>query len=191
MLRGLDAADSISPQVLYAAGGPYGIDVGPQDVPVGMADVTLAYSTVPEAKQIASDRYHGVIKAERDQRNAERSIDFGIHQAIDLDVSLPEIVAAPAVVVLGTAPQVRLETRFPVRANSLRHEAIALSQPNRRTQHIWHATFDAAIVAGSAEVVDTMPDLTATVTASTYETPQSLGDGTMQRAAGNSTTITP
>jgi hypothetical protein len=207
VLRGLEASDTVTPQVLYAAGGPHGIDVGPQDVPVDMRDVTLAYATVPDAMQVASDRYHGAITAERDNRETRRSIELSVHQAIDIDVALLPVAAKPLVKVLGTAPQVRLETRFPVLPNAARHEARVLSELNRRTQHVWHASYDAAMVAGSTEVVDTMPDLSmlsgwqsswalpvgvpALVTATSYEVVQALGDGTVQRASGNSATVMP
>ncbi len=207
LLRGLDPKESLTPQVLYATGGPHGIDVGPQDVPPDLSDVTLAYSTVPESMQLPADRYHGVIRAERDRREALRTIELSFHQAIDLDLAFLPLAAPPAVVVLGTTPQVRLETRFPVLANAIRHDVRVLSETNRRTQHVWHATFDPAILAGSTEVVDAMPDLsalpgfrsewtlpigvTAIVTATSYEAPQTLGDGTMQRATGNALEVTP
>jgi len=82
----------------------------------------------------------------------------------------------------------------------------AVAALNRRTQHAWHATYDAAVVGGT-EIVDTMPDLsalpgwrtewalpvgvTAAVTATSYEAKQGLGDGSMQRATGSSTDVTP
>lgn len=207
VLRGLESKDTITPQIFYAAGGPHGIDVGPQDVPVDMPDVTLAYATVPEAMQVAGDRYHGVITAERDRREAVRTIELSVHRAVDIDVSLLAVAAVPRVVVLGTTPQVRLETRFPVLANAARHEVHVLAEVNRRTRHVWHATFDAAVVAGTSEVVDTMPDLSAlpgwrsewalpiglpaAVTATGHEAPQTLGDGTLERATGNTTELTP
>lgn len=169
--------------------------------------MTLAYSTFPAARQFTTDRYRGAITAERDRREGLRTIDFSIFRAIDVDVWLPPLVAPPSIVVLGTAPQVQLETRFPVLPNAIRYEAIALAQTNRRSQRIWHATLDAKLVGSGAEVVDTMPDLSAlpgwksswalpvgvsvTVTTRVYETPQPLGDGTVQRATGNSATITP
>lgn len=207
VLRGLEVGDTVTPQVLYAAGGPLGIDVGPQEVPADVAEATLAYSTVPELMQQAGDRYRGVIRSQRDRREALRSVDFSVHQALDIEVSLLPVAAKPSVVVLGTAPQVRLETRFAALASAVRHEALVVAEVNRRTQHAWHATFDALVVAGSAEVVDSMPDLsalsgwkrewelpvgvTATVTATSYEMPQALGDGTMQRATGSTETVTP
>ena len=207
VLRGLDARETVRPQVVYAAGGPHGLDVGPQDVPVDARDVTLAYSTVPDAIQRAGDRYRGAIAADRDRREALRGVVFSVHSAIDIDLSLPPMAAKPVVSVLRTAPQVRLETRFAALANAASHEVRVLAEANRRTQHVWHATFDAALVAGGGEVVDAMPDLsalpgwrsewalpvgvTATVVVTTYEAPEALGDGTMQRATGNSAVITP
>ena len=206
VLRGLDPSDSVTPRILYAAGGPQGIDVGPQDVPVDQQDVTLAYATVPSGAQVATDRYHGVLGAERDHRAARRTIDFSIHHAIDLDLTLPPAAPKPTVKVLGTAPQVRLETRFLALANAERHEVRVVAELNRRTQHAWQATYDAASIT-SAEVVDTLPDLsalagwraewalpasvTASVTTTEVELASTLGDGTMQRTTANATTVTP
>ena len=69
------------------------------------------------------------------------------------------------------------------------------------------ATIDQDVRVVGGEVVDAMPDLsalpgwrsewalpvgvTATVVVTTYEAPEALGDGTMQRATGNSAVITP
>lgn len=108
--------------------------------------------------------------------------------------------------VLGTAPQVRLETRFLALANAERHEVRVVAKLNRRTQHAWQATYDAASIT-SAEVVDTLPDLSAlagwraewalpasvttSVTTSEVELASMLGDGTMQRTTANATTVTP
>jgi hypothetical protein len=207
LVRGVEAGDTVTPRVLYAAGGPHGIDVGPQDVPVDMNDVLLTYATVPDAMQLPGDRYHATITAERDRRVTLRSIELDVHQAVDLDVSFLPVAPKPTVVVRAKAPQVRLETRFPVLASAVRHEVRVRAEVNRRTPRVWLATFDAASVAGSVEVVDAMPDLAAlpgwrsdwglpvgvnaTVTATSYEAPQAIGDGMGQRASGNSATITP
>ena len=75
-LHSLIKGDTVTPVVFYGAGGPLGIDVGPQDVPDGQPDVTLAYSTVPAAAQVASDRYHGELMAEQDRRTGSRMIAF-------------------------------------------------------------------------------------------------------------------
>ncbi|CAN5824410.1 hypothetical protein BH11MYX4_BH11MYX4_07960 [soil metagenome] len=206
VLRGLDASDTVTPRILYAAGGPQGIDVGPQDVPVGEQDVTLAYATVPEGAQLAGDRYHGILAAERDRREAHRAIDFRIHPAIDLDVALLPTAGKPVVTVVASAPQVRLATRFAALPQAERYEVRAVAALNRRTQHAWHATYDAAAAPGT-EIVDTLPDLsalpgwrsdwalpvgvTATVTVTSFEAKQALGDGTMQRATASAMDVTP
>ena len=206
VLRGIDPSESVAPRVLYAAGGPLGLEVGPQDVPVDQKDVALTYATVPAGAQVASDRYHGLIAAERDHRDARRTIDFSFHAAVDIDVVLPPAAPKPVAVVTATSPQVRLETRFAALAKAERHEVRAVAQLNRRTQHVWHATYDAASIVG-AEVVDTLPDLSAvagfrtewalpvgvtvSVTATGIEAAQTLGDGTMQRATSNTTIVMP
>jgi len=155
---------------------------------------------------VPSDRYHGLIAAERDHRDARRTIDFSFHAALDIDVVLPPAVPKPVAVVTATSPQVRLETWFAALAKAERHEVRAVAQLNRRTQHVWHATYDAASIVGR-EVVDTLPDLSAvagfrtewalpvgvtvSVTATGIEAAQTLGDGTMQRATSNTTTVMP
>jgi hypothetical protein len=84
---------------------------------------------------------------------------------------------------------------------------LATSSTNRRTVHAWHATYDAAYVAGAAEIVDTMPELASlpgwnvvwdlpvgvevSVLATGYETPAPLGDGMMQRVASKAAAIRP
>ena len=198
---------TVTPVVLYGAGGPYGIDLGPQDVPAERADVLLSYATVPEPLQIATDRYRGTLGAEHDHRSGGRAIIFDFHQAIDLDLTFLPDPPPPAVRVLSGAPQLRLETRFPVVVGAARHEVRATTSINRRTRHVWRATIDAASLGGAAEVVDTMPSLSALagwksdwnlqpgvnidVLATTYETPRPLGDGTMQRSSSKATSVSP
>jgi hypothetical protein len=206
-LRGLIAGDTVTPSLFYAAGGPFGIDVGPQNVPDGQPDVTLAYSTVPDALQIASDRYHGELSAEQDRRTGSRTIAVDLHQAIDLDLTFLGEPPLPTVTVIATSPQVLFETRFPALANAERHEVVAQASSNRRSPHTIRSTYDVIYVGSSPEIVDTTPDLsvvpgwraawglvpgaTATIFATGYEKPQPLGDGTMQRAASKGLMLTP
>ena len=206
-LRGIAPGDTVTPLVLYGAGGPYGIDLGPQDVPADKADVMLSYATVPEPLQIATDRYRGTLGAEHDHRSGGRAIVFDLHQAIDLDLTFLPDPPPPLVRGLSGAPQLRLETRFPVLASAARHEVRATTSINRRTRHVWLATFDAASLGGAAEVVDGMPALAALpgwksdwnlqpgvnvdVLATAYETPRALGDGTVQRSSSKATTVSP
>jgi hypothetical protein len=206
VMHGIVAGDTVEPQIVFATGGPYGIQLGPDDVPADKADVSLVYITIPDAMQIASDRYRGTLTAEQDRRYGGRGITFDFHQAMDLDVTfLPE--ARDPVVKVASKDPIRFETTFPVLANAVRHEVRALAMINRRTQHAWQASYDAASLAGAAQVVDTMPDLThlagwkpdwnlppgqfATVLATAFETSRTFGDGTMQRTAGKAIELDP
>jgi len=205
-LHALIKGDSVTPSIFYAAGGPFGIDVGPQDVPDG-TDVTLAYSTVPDAQQIASDRYRGELLAEQDRRTGGRTITFDVHQALDLDLTFLADPPDPTVTVISTSPQVLFETHCPVLPNAEHHEIIAQASSNRRSPHTIRSTYDVIYVGSSMEIVDTTPDLSAvpgwrpvwglamgvnaTVFAIAYEKPQPLGDGTMQRSASKGVTLTP
>lgn len=207
VLHGLRTGDTVTPSIFYAAGGPFGIDVGPQDVPAGQSDVTLAYSTVPEAMQIAGDRYRGELGAEQDRRSGTRTITFDVHQAVDLDLTFLPDPPAPVVTVISTSPQVTFETRLPVLPDAERHEVIAQASSNRRSPHTIRSTYDAIYVGSSPEIVDTTPDLStvpgwrsawglvsgaaATIFATGFEKPQPVGDGTMQRSASKGVTLTP
>ena len=204
VLRNLLPGDTVAPKIFYASGGPFGIDVGPQDVPAAPPDPALAYSTIPEGFQMPGDRYHGALLAEQDRRTDGRTIRFDIHNALDLDLTFLAEPPEPVVVVLAVAPQVRLETKFPVLANAVRHEVLAVAGGNRN-KRAWRATYDAAYVGGAAEVVDSMPDLSslpgwsaawglaagemARVLATGVEKSGSLGDGTVQRSAGRAVSV--
>jgi hypothetical protein len=206
-LHALLKGDTVTPVVLYGAGGPSGIDVGPQEVPDGQPDVTLAYSTVPSGTQLPSDRYHGELKAEQDRRTGSRVITFDVHQAIDLDLTFLPDPAPPQVAVVGTSPYVRLATKLAVLPGGQLHEIMALAAKNRRTQVAWRSTYDAHHIGSATELEDVTPDLSAvpgwrpawglpagittTVLAMASETPRSLGDGTTQRSASKGTEITP
>ncbi len=206
-LHGLRTGDSVTPAIFYAAGGPFGIDVGPQDVPDGMPDVTLAYSTVPDSVQIASDRYRGELTAEQDRRTGTRTVTFALHQAIDLDLTFLPDPAVPAVKVLSTMPLPVFETTLDVLPNAEHHEVIAQASSDRRSPHAIRSTYDAIYVGSSPQIVDTTPDLSAvpgwkpawglvagaaaTIFAVSYEKPQTFGDGTMQRSASKGVTVTP
>jgi hypothetical protein len=206
-LHGLVRGDTVTPSIFYAAGGPLGIDLGPQQVPDGMPDVSLVYSTVPAASQLAGDRYRGELGAVHDRRTGGRTIMFDIHEAIDLEMTFLPEPPEPTVTVLGVAPHARFETRFPVVAGAARHEVNALAMLNRRTQHAFHSTYDAIYVASAMELVDTTPDLSSlpgwkpewglpsavpiSVLATAYEEPAALGDGTMQRTTSKGVTVTP
>ncbi len=206
-LRGLLAGDTVAPVIFYGAGGPVGIDVGPQDVPDQPPDVELAYSTVPSAAQVATDRYHGALKAEQDRRTGSRRIAFDFHEALDLDLAfLPDPPVADTTVV-ATTPSVRFKTKFAVLPNAERHEVIALAARNRRTQVAWRATYDARNIGSAAMVDDVTPDLaalpgwkaawglpvgvTTSVFVIAFESPQPLGDGTMQRSASKGKELLP
>ena len=206
-LHGMAKGDSITPQILYGAGGIFGIEVGPQDVPADATDATLTYATVPPALQRPSDRYRGTLGAEQDRRYGGRMNTFDVHQAIDLDMTFLPEASAPVVTLIGAAPRVRLETKFPLLASGVRYEVLALAAMNRRARHAWHSTIDAAFVGTAPEVVDTTPDLaslpgwkpawdlprdvTANVLATGYESPRPLGDGTSQRSTAKAVEITP
>jgi hypothetical protein len=205
-MHGLVKGDSITPSIFYAAGGPFGIDLGPQDVPDG-PDVSLSYSTVPDLQAMASDRYHGALTAEQDRRTGTRSVTFEIHQAVDLDLTFLGDPPDPTVKVLSTSPQVLFETRFAVLPNAEHHEVIAQASSNRRSPHTIRSTYDDIYVGASMEIVDTTPDLSgvpawrpawglvpgvnATVFAAGYEKPLALGDGTVQRSVSKGVTLTP
>lgn len=206
-LHSLLAGDTVAPVIFYGAGGPFGIDVGPQDVPDREPDVTLAYSTVPPPFQVASDRYRGELKAEQDRRTGARVITFDVHEAIDLDMTFLAEPPAPTVSVAGVTPYVRLDTRAPLLPNAEHHEVTAVAARNRRTQLTWRSTYDARVVGTDAELHDVTPDLSAlpgwkaawglpadvtmSVTVTGYETPQAVGDGTMQRSASKIAEVTP
>lgn len=208
VLHGIDPGDTITPTLFYAAaGGPSGIDVGPEDVPPG-ADVTLKYATVPEPARVPSDRYHGVITAERDRRSVHRRVELSIGQASNLDVTLPPLIEAPRVTVVAmTSRALRLETRFAAVKGAVRHEVLVVGSENRRTQHAWQTSFDEAAVAGAPDIVDAMPDLSAlpgwnaawevpvgvdvSVTATVVEAESVIGDGTMQRTSAREATVVP
>jgi hypothetical protein len=206
-LHSLITGDTVTPVVFYGAGGPFGIDVGPQDVPDGQPDVQLAYSTVPAAAQIASDRYHGELKAEQDRRTGSRRITFDFHDAIDLDMTFLPDPPVPQAVVTGTSPYVRLETKVELLANAERHEIMALAARNRRAQVAWRSIYDARHVGTAPGLTDVTPDLSAlpgwnpawglTVGLTTslfvtaFETPQALGDGKVQRSASKGLELTP
>lgn len=206
-LHALIKGDTVTPVVFYGAGGPFGIDVGPQDVPDGQPDVRLAYSTVPAAAQMASDRYHGELKAEQDRRTGSRMITFDLHDAIDLDMTFLPDPSEPRVAVTGTSPYVRLETRVTLLADAERHEITATAARNRRAQVAWRSTYDANHVGTAPGIVDVTPDLSAlpgwnpawglTVGLSTsvfvtaFERPRALGDGKVQRSASKGLELTP
>ncbi len=206
-LHGLARGDTVTPAIFYAAGGPFGIDVGPQDVPADVTDVKLAYSTVPDALQLTGDRYRGALAAEQDRRTGSRTVAIDIHQAIDLDVTFLPEPSVPIVTVISTSPQVLLETRFPVLANAELHEVVAQASSNRRSPHTLRSTYDAIYVGSLMEIDDTTPDLSAvpgwraawglvpgasaTIFATGYEKTQHVGDGTMQRAASKGVMVTP
>ena len=206
-LHSLIKGDTVAPVVFYGAGGPLGIDVGPQDVPDGQPDVTLAYSTVPPAAQLASDRYYGELKAEQDRRTGSRMIAFDVHEAIDLDMTFLPDAPLAQVSVVGTSPSVHLETKFSVLANAERHEVMTLAARNRRTQVGWRSTYDANHVGTAPEVDDTTPDLstlpgwkpawalpagiTMSVFVTAFESSKAVGDGKMQRSVSKGQEITP
>jgi hypothetical protein len=206
-LHALIKGDTVTPVVFYGAGGPFGIDVGPQDVPDGQPDVTLAYSTVPSAVQIATDRYHGELMAEQDRRTGSRMIMFDLHDAIDLDMTFLADPPVPQVAVVAASPYVRFETKVAVLANAERHEVMALAAKNRRTQVGWRSTYDANHVGTAPEVDDVTPDLSAlqgwnpawglpvgvstSVFVTVFERPSAVGDGKVQRSASKGLEITP
>lgn len=169
--------------------------------------MSLVYSTVPAASQLAGDRYRGELGAIQDRRTGGRTIVFDIHEAIDLDMTFLPVAPVPTVTVLGVAPHARFETRLPVVAGAARHEVEILAMPNRRTRHAFRSTYDAMHVAPATELVDTTPDLSSlpgwkpawdlpsavptSVLATAYERPRALGDGTMQRTTSTGLTVTP
>lgn len=206
-LHGLRKGDTVSPVVFYGAGGPLGIDVGPQDVPDDPPDVTLAYSTVPAPFQLASDRYYGQLMAEQDRRTGHGRITFDLHEAIDLDMTFLPDPPLAQVTVIGTSPSVRFETRFAVTTDAERYEVTALAARNRRAQLAWRSTYDAKNVGSAREVDDVLPDLSAlpgwkpawglpvglttSLFVTTFESPKPLGDGTMQRSVSKGQELTP
>lgn len=206
-LHAIGVGDSVQPMIFYGAGGPLGIDLGPQDVPADQTDVALAYSTVPEASQRPTDRYHGDIRVQHDRRTDERTIVFDLHAALDLDLTLLPPIEAPRVTAIGGSPLVRLETRSGTVPNASAYEIRAVSSLNRRTEHVWRTTYDSAAVAAASELVDVMPDLSAlpgfkstwslprgtgaTVFVTALEAPQPLGDGTLQRTTAKAASIVP
>jgi hypothetical protein len=205
-LRALIAGDTVTPRIFYAAGGPFGIDVGPQQVPDLEPDVTLAYSTVPAASQLPGDRYRGELTAEQDRRTGSRTVTFEIHDAVDLEMTFLPDPPVPSVTILGVAP-VRFETKFPVLPDAERHEVLVIAAQNRRTQLSWLASYDAIHVGTATELDDVMPDLSAlpgwkkawslpvevttTVLVTAFEKRQKVGDGTMQRTTAKGLSITP
>jgi hypothetical protein len=205
-LHSLIKGDTVAPVVFYGAGGPLGIDVGPQDVP-DETDVTLAYSTVPPSAQAASDRYYGELKAEQDRRTGSRMITFDVHEPLDLDLTFLPDAPASVVSVVATSPSVRLATKFPVLADAERHEVVALAARNRRTQLAFRSTYDAIHIGSAAEVDDVTPDLSAvpgwkaawglpgdvtmSVFVTSFERPLPLGDGKMQRSASRGQEVSP
>jgi hypothetical protein len=206
-LHALIAGDTVTPHVFYTSGGPFGIDVGPQDVPDREPDVTLAYSTVPDAVTLPGDRYRGEMTAEQDRRTGSRTVTFDLHHAVDLDMTFLPDPPVPSVTILGVTPHVRFETKFPVLADAERHEVLAIAAQNRRSQIAWRATYDAIHVGSAEELDDVMPDLSAlpgwkkawglpagitmTVLVTAYEKRQPVGDGTMQRTMAKGLSVTP
>jgi hypothetical protein len=208
VVRGLAPDENLEPKIAYATGGLLGIDVGPQDVPVTVPDVTTAYATVPAALQIATDRYRATLLA-RTGRNAPqaRAITFSLHADADVDLTLLPVLAIPKVTVAGTSPYVRLTTHVTALASVARHELRVSSTKGRQQQHDWVTTFDTDALAGSSDVNDTFPDLStltgwknawaiptgleASVTASAVEKAQVLGDGTSERTSSQTVKISP
>ena len=206
-LHALRKGDTVSPVVFYGASGPLGIDVGPQDVPDGPPDVTLAYSTMPPPLQVVSDRYSGQLMAEQDRRTGSRMITFDIHDAIDLDMTFLPEPALAEVVVVGTSPSVRFETKFAVMEDAERYEVTALAARNRRAHLSWRSTYDVKNVGSARAVDDVLPDLSAlpgwspawglpvglttSVFVTTFESAKPLGDGKMQRSVSKGQELTP
>jgi hypothetical protein len=206
-VHGLVDGESTRFAVFYAMGnGAYGIDVAPQDIPAG-PDVTTAVSTIPPELQQPGDRYRGslVVSHGSDRPSDSRTIEFEVHDAIDLDVTLPASLPPPDVRVVDVARYLRTTTSAPLAPGAVTYEIVATAQEARRELHEWRTSYDLA-AAGSG-IADTTPDLgaipgwndawaigksaAAKVDLTASEAKVVLGDGTLVRSTMASAIVTP
>jgi hypothetical protein len=200
-VHGVAADENLEPYVWYATGGPSGLAVGPQDVPIESSDVDVTYSTIPDAIAIAGDRYVFEITAQANHEDpTARVVSGSFHAPIPVDVVLPPAMPVPSAKITGPS---RVETTYTKRDGALRYVVDVAASITRRSVRRFVTTIDARIATG----VDTTPDLTslagfrpewalpgdthteAIVTAVEPETP--IGDGMMSRRATSVVVVTP
>ncbi|HEY8079039.1 MAG TPA: hypothetical protein VIF62_33130 [Labilithrix sp.] len=199
VVHGVTADENVTPTILYATGGPSGLAVGPQDVPVTTPDVTVAYSTIPDALQKPDDRYRLEVIAEVekvDGATPPRVVEGSFHVASDVEVTMPDPIAAPT----ATSDGAHVTSSVPKRAGAASYVVDVAAEVTRRQVRRFTISIDAAIATDT----ETTPDLTSvdgfrpewslpsaprTVTVSVVEPPVPLGDGTAIATASAQTVL--
>jgi hypothetical protein len=204
-LHAIADGDSTNLAIYYGMGGPFGVDVGPQDVPPG-ADTTATYSTIPPEVTAPGDRYRAslVVSENPDRPEQLRAIVASFHDPIDIDATFLPIAELPAVTLDATAPYARTTTHAKPFPGAVRYEILAAGEESRRTTHEWRTSIDVASLEGAPEIVDAIPDLSSLpgwdpswaihassikIDVTAFEAPQPLGDGTIERSSMRSIVV--
>jgi len=205
LIHGIDAMENINAPIRFATnGGVQGLDVGPQNVGAG-PDADVLYSTIPASAQVATDRYRLAIAAEADDHT--REVTGSIHDAVDLEVTLPPILDGVTATVTSPTPYVRVTTVVPMRPNAAYVESSVLAAVTNKSHRVWRMSTSANVIGASPSATFAMPDLSAVagfdaawtlptdierkVTGTIREVAVVVGDGTMTRAVSRTVTIQP
>ncbi len=193
VVHGVTAAENVTPTMLYAIGGPSGLAVGPQDVPVTAPDVRTTYATVPDALQKPDDRYRLEVIAEVEKIDGAippRVVAGSFHAAADVEVTMPDPIAAPT----ATLAAGLVTSSVPKRAGAASYVVDVAAEVTRRSIRRFTTSIDASIATDTETTPDlsavagfepewSLPSATTTVTVSVVDPPVPLGDGTATRTA--------
>lgn len=194
------ADENVTAYVWYSTGGPAGLSVGPQDVPLSRPDVLTSYSTIPESVVAATDRY--VFEATSQISHEDpgaRVVTGSFHAQMDLEITLPDALPSPTAK-MPTATSV--ETTYAKQAGFESYVVDVSAQVTRRSVRRFVTTVDARIATG----IETTPDLTSlagfrpewslpdaqTVSVVTGIEPETtLGDGKLRRRTTSYVVVRP
>ncbi len=200
VLRGVGDGEQVTPLVWFTTGGPTGLSLGPQDVPTTTSAPSMQYATIPSELQLAGDRYRidaGARMRDGDRQDGvARAILGSFQQPLDLDLTLPEPIAAPTAQVVATDPYIRVATTYVPRAGTSAYVVEVAASVTRKSVR----RFVMNVTAEVASPTETMPDLSALagfrpewglprattlVKVTAIEPDAPLGDGTMHRESSN------